>query len=325
MGYVFQGLALNIVQALLLLAFAPLIAGIINKVKAFLQKRQGASVLQEYFDLAKWWKKPTILTPYTSIIFVVAPAVYFITSFLAASMVPGFLAGQISISDAFIFVYILALGRFVAACMLPNFFGGRAGFGDVFVFVYIMALGRFFMAVSSMDAATAFGGMGGSREVYVSVLVEPAVMLAILINSLRYHSTTLSGMVIDYDGAYFTVSAALACVAFFLVILAENSRLPVDNPDTHLELTMIHEGMTLEYSGPLLTLIHLGSMLKVMVFLTLFGALYLPLAVPLAVKILFGAVLIGLVEILNNKMRLFKVRVYMGAAIVLLLLAIIAE
>lgn len=294
MGYVFQGLALNIVQALLLLAFAPLIAGIINKVKAFLQKRQGASVLQEYFDLAKWWKKPTILTPYTSIIFVVAPAVYFITSFLAASMMPGFLAGQISISDAFIFVYILALGRF-------------------------------FMCLSSMDAATAFGGMGGSREVYVSVLVEPAVMLAILINSLRYHSTTLSGMVIDYDGAYFTVSAALACVAFFLVILAENSRLPVDNPDTHLELTMIHEGMTLEYSGPLLTLIHLGSMLKVMVFLTLFGALYLPLAVPLAVKILFGAVLIGLVEILNNKMRLFKVRVYMGAAIVLLLLAIIAE
>lgn len=294
MGYVFQGLALNIVQALLLLAFAPLIAGIINKVKAFLQKRQGASVLQEYFDLAKWWKKPTILTPYTSIIFVVAPAVYFITSFLAASMVPGFLAGQISISDAFIFVYILALGRF-------------------------------FMCLSSMDAATAFGGMGGSREVYVSALVEPAVMLAILINSLRYHSTTLSGMVIDYDGAYFTVSAALACVAFFLVILAENSRLPVDNPDTHLELTMIHEGMTLEYSGPLLTLIHLGSMLKVMVFLTLFGALYLPLAVPLAVKILFGAVLIGLVEILNNKMRLFKVRVYMGAAIVLLLLAIIAE
>ena len=294
MGYVFQGLALNIVQALLLLAFAPLIAGVINKVKAFLQKRQGASVLQEYFDLAKWWKKPTILTPYTSIIFVVAPAVYFITSFLAASMVPGFLAGQISISDAFIFVYILALGRF-------------------------------FMCLSSMDASTAFGGMGGSREVYVSVLVEPAVMLAILINSLRYHSTTLSGMVIDYDGAYFTVSAALACVAFFLVILAENSRLPVDNPDTHLELTMIHEGMTLEYSGPLLTLIHLGSMLKVMVFLTLFGALYLPLAVPLAVKILFGAVLIGLVEILNNKMRLFKVRVYMGAAIVLLLLAIIAE
>ena len=294
MGYILEGLGLNIVQALVLLAFAPLIAGIINKVKAFLQKRQGASVLQEYFDLRKWWKKPTILTPHTSVIFILAPVAYFVTSFLAASMVPGFLAGQVSISDAFVFVYILALGRF-------------------------------FMTLSSMDAATSFGGMGGSREIYISVLVEPAVMLAILINSMRYHSTTLSSMVIDYDGAYFTVSAALACVAFFLVILAENSRLPVDNPDTHLELTMIHEGMTLEYSGPLLTLIHLGSMLKIMVFLTLFGALYLPLAVPLAVKILFGAVLIGVVEILNNKMRLFKVRVYLGAAIVLLLLAIIAE
>ncbi|MCI7612921.1 MAG: NADH-quinone oxidoreductase subunit H [Selenomonadaceae bacterium] len=294
MGYILEGLGLNIVQALVLLAFAPLIAGIINKVKAFLQKRQGASVLQEYFDLQKWWKKPAILTPHTSVIFILAPVAYFVTSFLAASMVPGFLAGQVSISDAFVFVYILALGRF-------------------------------FMTLSSMDAATSFGGMGGSREIYISVLVEPAVMLAILINSLRYHSTTLSSMVIDYDGAYFTVSAALACVAFFLVILAENSRLPVDNPDTHLELTMIHEGMTLEYSGPLLTLIHLGSMLKIMVFLTLFGALYLPLAVPLAVKILFGAVLIGVVEILNNKMRLFKVRVYLGAAIVLLLLAIIAE
>ena len=294
MGYILEGLGLNIVQALVLLAFAPLIAGIINKVKAFLQKRQGASVLQEYFDLRKWWKKPTILTPHTSVIFILAPVAYFVTSFLAASMVPGFLAGQVSISDAFAFVYILALGRF-------------------------------FMTLSSMDAATSFGGMGGSREIYISVLVEPAVMLAILINSRRYHSTTFSSMVIDYDGAYFTVSAALACVAFFLVILAENSRLPVDNPDTHLELTMIHEGMTLEYSGPLLTLIHLGSMLKIMVFLTLFGALYLPLAVPLAVKILFGAVLIGIVEILNNKMRLFKVRVYLGAAIVLLLLAIIAE
>lgn len=294
MGYILEGLGLNIVQALVLLAFAPLIAGIINKVKAFLQKRQGASVLQEYFDLRKWWKKPTILTPHTSVIFILAPVAYFVTSFLAASMVPGFLAGQVSISDAFVFVYILALGRF-------------------------------FMTLSSMDAATSFGGMGGSREIYISVLVEPAVMLAILINSLRYHSTILSSMVIDYDGAYFTVSAALACVAFFLVILAENSRLPVDNPDTHLELTMIHEGMTLEYSGPLLTLIHLGSMLKIMVFLTLFGALYLPLAVPLVAKILFGAVLIGIVEILNNKMRLFKVRVYLGAAIVLLLLAIIAE
>ena len=287
-------LGLNLVQGLLLLVFAPLVAGIINKTKALLQKRKGASVFQEYFDICKWWKKATVLTPYTSVIFVLAPVVYFMTSLFAATMVPGFLTGQFSV-------------------------------GDAFVFVYILALGRFFMTLSSMDAATSFGGMGGSREVYISVLVEPAIMLAILINSIRYHSTTLSSMVIDYDGAYFTISAVLACIAFFLVMLAENSRLPVDNPDTHLELTMIHEGMTLEYSGKLLSLIHLGSFLKIIVFLTMFGALYVPINIPLAVKILLGAIIIGIVETLNNKMRLFKVRVYLGAALVLLLLAIIAE
>ncbi len=287
-------LGLNLVQGLLLLVFAPLVAGIINKTKALLQKRKGASIFQEYFDICKWWKKATVLTPYTSVIFVLAPVVYFMTSLFAATMVPGFLTGQFSV-------------------------------GDAFVFVYILALGRFFMTLSSMDAATSFGGMGGSREVYISVLVEPAIMLAILINSIRYHSTTLSSMVIDYDGAYFTISAVLACIAFFLVMLAENSRLPVDNPDTHLELTMIHEGMTLEYSGKLLSLIHLGSFLKIIVFLTMFGALYVPINIPLAVKILLGAIIIGIVETLNNKMRLFKVRVYLGAALVLLLLAIIAE
>ena len=287
-------LGLNLVQGILLLIFAPLVAGIINKTKARLQKRRGASIFQEYFDICKWWKKATVLTPYTSVIFILAPVVYFMTSLYAATMVPGFLTGQFTVGDAFIFVYILALGRF-------------------------------FMTLSSMDAATSFGGMGGSREIYISVLVEPAIMLAILINSIRYHSTTLSSMVIDYDGAYFTVSAVLACIAFFLVMLAENSRLPVDNPDTHLELTMIHEGMTLEYSGKLLSLIHLGSYLKIIVFLTMFGALYVPINIPLAVKILLGAIIIGIVETLNNKMRLFKVRVYLGAAIVLLLLAIIAE
>ncbi|MCR5175497.1 MAG: NADH-quinone oxidoreductase subunit H [Anaerovibrio sp.] len=287
-------IGLNLIQGLVLLIFSPLIMGIINKVKARLQKRMGASIFQEYFDLFKWWRKPTIITPYTTSIFILAPVVYFMTSLYAATMVPGFLTGQFSAGDAFIFVYILALGRF-------------------------------FMTLSSMDAATSFGGMGGSREIYVSVLVEPAIMLAILINSLRYHSTTLSGMIIDYDGAYFTISAVLTCIAFFLVMLAENSRLPVDNPDTHLELTMIHEGMTLEYSGKLLTLIHLGSYLKIIVFLTLFGALYFPINIPLWLKILLGAVIIGIVETLNNKMRLFKVRVYLGAAIVFLLLAIVAE
>ncbi len=294
MDWLAENMGLNLLQAVGLLACSPLVAGIIGKTKAFLQKRQGASVLQEYFDLWKWWRKPTILTKYTSWIFLAAPVIYFLTSFLAAMMVPRLLAGGF-------------------------------GWGDAFVFVYILALGRFFMTLSSLDSATAFGGMGGSREIYVSVLVEPAVMLSVLVNAMRYHSTFLSQMAMDYSGFFFTVPAVLSCVAFFLVILAENCRLPVDNPDTHLELTMIHEGMTLEYSGRYLTLIHLGSMLKLLVFLHLFSVLYLPIAVPVVLKVLGSAVLVGVVETLNNKMRLFKVRVYLAAAVILLAAAIVAE
>ena len=150
-------------------------------------------------------------------------------------------------------------------------------------------------------------------------------MLAVLLNASRYGSTTLSRMAIDYGSLYFTLPTVLACVAFFLIMLAENCRLPVDNPDTHLELTMIHECMTLEYSGRLLSYIHLGSMVRLMVFLVLWGNLYLPLAIPLAVKVLLGAPLIGLIETLVNKMRLFKVRIYLSAAVVLLMVAFMAE
>ena len=287
-------LGMELLQAAGLLALAPFIAGLINKIKAFLQKRQGASVFQEYFDLLKWWRRETILTPYTSVIFILAPVVYLLTGLMAAAMVPGLMTQEIS-------------------------------FGDAFIFVYLLAIGRFFMTLGSMDSATAFGGMGSSREIYISVLVEPAVMLAVLLNAARYGSTTLSRMVIDYGDIYFTLPAVLACVAFFLILLAENCRLPVDNPDTHLELTMIHECMTLEYSGRLLSYIHLGSMLKMLSFFVLFGALYLPLPLPMVVKVLMTALLVGLVEILNNKMRLFKVRVYLAAAVIMLAVAIIAQ
>lgn len=281
-------------QALLFLFLAPVVTGIVKKVKAFMQNRVGSNIFQEYYDIYKWWRKPVMITPYTSIIFRLAPCVYFVTTL-------------------------------AAACMLPNFFGGSAGFGDVFVFVYLLALGRFFMAVSSMDAATAFGGMGGSREVYVAAFVEPVIMLAILSNVLHTGSTSLSGMSLRPDEVNLTVAGVLTAIAFFLVMLAENSRIPVDNPDTHLELTMIHECMTLEYSGRLLSLIHWASQLKLLVFLLLFSMLYLPLDMPVAFKVLLSAVSVGVVETLNNKMRLFKVRVYLAAAGIMLLLAVVAQ
>lgn len=287
-------LALGLAQAVALLLCAPLVTGIIKKTKALLQNRIGSSVWQEYYDIRKWWGKDTMLTPYTGIIFKLAPCVYFITTL-------------------------------AAACMLPSFIGGKVSFGDVFVFVYLLALGRFFMAVSSMDAATAFGGMGGSREVYVAAFVEPVVMLAILSNVLHTGSTSLAGMSLRPYEVNLTVAGVLTCIAFFLMLLAENSRIPVDNPDTHLELTMIHECMTLEYSGRLLALIHWASQLKILIFLVLFAMLYLPLDLPVILKVLLGAVAVGVVETLNNKMRLFKVRVYLAAAGLMLLLAVVAQ
>lgn len=290
----YQGLGYSLLQALVLLLVAPLIAGIIKKLKALLQNRIGSSILQEYFDLYKWWRKPTFLTPYTSTIFLTAPCVYFASTI-------------------------------AAACMLPNFFGGTLSFGDVFVFVYVMALGRFFMTLSSLDAATAFGGMGGSREIYVAAFVEPVIMLAILSNVLHTGSTFLGGMSLDPSEVNLTVAGVLTCIAFFLVLLAENSRIPVDNPDTHLELTMIHECMTLEYSGRLLALIHWASQLKLLIFLVLFSLLYLPLNIPVVFKVICSAALVAAVETLNNKMRLFKVRVYLAAAGIMLLLAIAAQ
>lgn len=290
----YQGLGYSLLQAFVLLLVAPLIAGIIKKLKALLQNRIGSSILQEYFDLYKWWRKPTFITPYTSTIFLAAPCVYFASTI-------------------------------AAACMLPNFFGKAVSFGDVFVFVYVIALGRFFMTLSSLDAATAFGGMGGSREIYVAAFVEPVIMLAILSNVLHTGSTFLGGMSLDPGEVNLTVAGVLTCIAFFLVLLAENSRIPVDNPDTHLELTMIHECMTLEYSGRLLALIHWASQLKLLIFLVLFSLLYLPLNMPVVFKVIGSAALVAVVETLNNKMRLFKVRVYLAAAGIMLLLAIAAQ
>ena len=281
-------------QAIILLLLAPMVAGIVKKLKAFMQNRVGSSIFQDYYDIYKWWRKPTMLTPHTSIVFILAPCVYFITTLAAASM-------------------------------LPNFIGGKANFGDVFVFVYLFALGRFFMAISSMDAATAFGGMGGSREVYIAAFVEPVIMLGILSNMLHTGSTSLTGMTLNPNEVNMTVAGVLTGIAFFLVMLAENGRIPVDNPDTHLELTMVHECMTLEYSGRLLSLIHWASQLKLLVFLLIFGMLYLPLNIPLVAKVLLGAAGVAVVETLNNKMRLFKVRIYLAAAGIMMLLAVVAR
>ena len=280
------------VQMLLLIALAPLVSGIIKKTKALLQNRRGADLLQDYYDLRKWWKKKTIITPYTGFVFMLAPFMYLLSTMLAAFLLPN---------------------------MMSNM-----NFGDIFVFVGLLAIGRFFMALSSFDAASAFGGMGGSREVYVATCVEPVMLLAVLTAILKSGSTSIYTMALN-NGTQINVAVLLACIAFFILLLAENGRIPVDNPDTHLELTMIHECMLLEYSGRLLAVIHLASMIKNMLFIVLFSLIFLPMAIPLAIKVIITAMGIAVMESLNNKMRLFKVRAYLLATGGLLLLAIVAQ
>ena len=279
-------------QMFLLAAFAPLVSGITKKTKALLQKRRGADISQDYYDLRKWWGKQTAITPYTGFIFKFAPFMYLLSTLLAVFLLPNMMS-------------ILT-------------------FGDIFVFVGLLAIGRFFMALSSFDAASSFGGMGGSREVYIAACVEPVLLLAVLTAILKSGSTSIYSMALN-NGNQINVASILECIAFFILLLAENGRIPVDNPDTHLELTMIHECMLLEYSGRLLAVIHLASMIKNLLFIVLFSLIFLPISLPLVIKVVITAMGIALMESLNNKMRLFKVRAYLLATGGLLLLAIVAQ
>ncbi len=288
----YDGFLLPFLQMLLLAAFAPMVSGIIKKTKALLQNRRGADIMQDYYDLRKWWKKKTIISPYTGFVFMLAP-----------------------------FMYLL--GTMLAAFLLPNMMSNLT-FGDIFVFVGLLAIGRFFMALSSFDAASAFGGMGGSREVYIATCVEPVMLLAALAAILKSGSTSIYTMAMN-SGTQLNVAVVLACIAFFILLLAENGRIPVDNPDTHLELTMIHECMLLEYSGRLLAVIHLASMIKNMLFIVLFSLIFFPIDLHLVIKVIITAIAIAVMESLNNKMRLFKVRAYLLATGGLLLLAIVAQ
>ena len=288
----YDGFLLPFLQMLLLAAFAPMVSGIIKKTKALLQNRRGADIMQDYYDLHKWWKKKTIISPYTGFVFMLAPFMYLLSTMLAAFLLPN---------------------------MMSNL-----TFGDIFVFVGLLAIGRFFMALSSFDAASAFGGMGGSREVYIATCVEPVMLLAALAAILKSGSTSIYTMAMN-SGTQLNVAVVLACIAFFILLLAENGRIPVDNPDTHLELTMIHECMLLEYSGRLLAVIHLASMIKNMLFIVLFSLIFFPIDLHLVIKVIITAIAIAVMESLNNNMRLFKVRAYLLATGGLLLLAIVAQ
>lgn len=307
-----QTAILVLLQTLVLLAVSPFIVGLIRKVKARLQCRRGASPFQPYADLAKLFRKEPVVSTTTSWIFTVTPYLLFSSTLAAGLLVPVF-ASQMPLSFA----------------------------GNIIALVYLLALGTFFLILAGLDAGSAFGGMGSSREAIVASLTEPAMIVSIFAIALTAGSTNLSTIVHKtalLEGIVTDPSPHLmALAALFIVALAETGRVPVDNPATHLELTMIHEAMVLEYSGRYLALVEWAAGLKLLVFLTLIANIFAPwgiatsltpaaIGVGLAVyllKVSGLAVLIGVIESMFAKLRLFRVSEFLGVAFILALLALV--
>ncbi|HWQ79043.1 MAG TPA: NADH-quinone oxidoreductase subunit H [Anaerovoracaceae bacterium] len=285
-----------IVQTIVIILAAPLVNGIIKKVKALSQKRKGAPVLQLYFDLFKLLRKSTVVSDTASWIFKAAPYVVFATALAAALLVP------------------------VTTLIEPLWHGG-----DLILMVYLLALGRFFMMLAGLDTASTFGGMGASREAMISSLIEPSILVALVTVGLTAESTD-SYRIMDHmkgvDVPLIHPVYLMAFLALLIIIIAETARIPVDDPATHLELTMVHEAMLLEYSGRSLALMELGASIKQLVFITLAVNIFIPhdqfilisgaAAVLLSVliyliKVILIAVLIAAAEISTVKFRLFSI------------------
>src|SRR6186997_3049601 len=250
-----QAIALTLAQAIVLLAVSPAIVGLIKKVKARFQCRQGAGILQPYADLKKLFRKQPVVSTTTSWIFTATPYIVFASTVTAGLLVPIFVS------------------------QMPLNFAG-----NIIAFVYLLALGTFFLILAGLDAGSPFGGMGSSREAIVASLTEPAMIMAIFAIALTAGSTNLSTIVHRtalLEGIVTDPSPHLmALAAVFIVALAETGRVPVDNPATHLELTMIHEAMVLEYSGRYLALVEWASAMKLALFMTLLANLFFPWGVP---------------------------------------------
>jgi len=307
-----QTITLVVAQTIVLLGISPFLVGLIRKVKARLQCRRGAGIFQPYADIAKLFRKQPVVSSTTSWIFTATPYILFASTLSAGLLVPTF------------------------ASLTPlNFTGG------VIALVYLLALGTFFLILAGLDAGSAFGGMGSSREALVASLTEPAMILSIFAVALTAGSTNLSTIVhktamlegVVTDPAPHLMALAALCI----VAIAETGRVPVDNPATHLELTMIHEAMVLEYSGRYLALIEWAAAMKLVVFLSLIATLFVPWGIattlaPAAIgiglvayilKIAGLAVLIGILESMIAKLRLFRVTELLGTAFILALLGVV--
>jgi len=301
-----------LLQSVLFLLGAPLLVAWVRRVKARLQNRRGASWIQPYRDLYKLFGKETLVAHTASGVFRAAPYMVFASTLLACTVVP------------------------LITVRLPS-----AAVADVIVLVGFLALGRFFLALAGMDVGTAFGGMGSSREMLISALAEPAMLLAVFTLAMTAHSTNLAS-VIDHQlisGLILRPSYLFALMSLVLVAVAETGRIPIDNPTTHLELTMIHEAMILEYSGRHLALMEWAAQLKLMLYGVLIVNVFLPwgigtqLTLPALAtgllfvigKLLLLGVILAVAETGLAKMRLFRAPAFLNLALLLALLGLLSH
>jgi formate hydrogenlyase subunit 4 len=295
-------------QMALVLLLAPLLTGFVRKIKAWLLRRKGPSVIQPYRDLLRLIRKEAVLAENASWLFRTAPYLIFAATWVAAALVPTFAVGLM--------------------------FSWTA---DLIALIALLGSARFFLALAGMDIGTSFGGIGSSREVMIASVAEPAMLLIVFTVALVAGSTQLS-TISDYMGSSavgLRVSLGLALIALIMVAIAENARVPIDNPATHLELTMVHEAMVLEYSGRHLAMIELASALKLLLYVSLIGCIFVPWGLapsgagPVAylvgiaayvAKLAVGGFLLALFETAIAKMRVLRVPEFLGAALMLGLL-----
>jgi formate hydrogenlyase subunit 4 len=295
-------------QMSLVLLVAPLLTGFVRKVKARLQRRRGPSLIQPYRDLLRLLRKEAVVADNASWLFRAAPYLIFAGTWVAAALVPTFATGLLFSWSA-----------------------------DLIAIIALLGSARFFLALAGMDVGTAFGGIGASRETMIASLAEPAMLLIVFTLALVARSTQLSDVaaMMASPGVGLRVSLGLALIALVIVAITENGRIPVDNPATHLELTMVHEAMVLEYSGRHLAMIELASTLKLVLYISLIGCIFIPWgfaaagAAPAAFAIGLAAYaaklgaagfLLALFETSIAKMRVFRLPDFVGAALMLGLL-----
>jgi len=298
-------LIFQLLQMLLVVGLAPLLTGLVRKAKARLLRRKGPPLLQPYRDLARLARKEAVVADSASWLFRIVPYVVFAATWVAAALIPTFATGLLFSWSA-----------------------------DLIAIIALLGAARFFLALAGLDVGTSFGGLGASREAMFATLAEPAMIVIVFSLALIAGSTQLSTVAafMASSAVGLRVTLGMALIALIIVAVAENGRIPVDNPATHLELTMVHEAMILEYSGRHLAVIELASMLKLLLYISLIVCVFAPWGLAIAdagvvdrligagvyvIKLGVAGLILAMFETSIAKMRVFRVPDFLGAALML--------